>query len=45
MTTLLRVQVTAVEGYAAKAKVQASVRYVDQESGKDLDPGNKQGHT
>ena len=32
------VKISAVDGYSKKAKVQGSVKYVDQQSGEDLDP-------
>ena len=35
------VKVSAVDGYSSKAKLQASVKYVDQASGRDLDPQNE----
>ena len=35
------VKVSAVDGYSTKAKLQASVKYVDQASGRDLDKQNE----
>ena len=35
------VKVSAVDGYSSKAKLQASVKYVDQVSGRDIDQQNE----
>ena len=35
------VKVSAVDGYSTKAKLQASVKYVDQASGRDIDTQNE----
>lgn len=40
--TKMWIKLSAVDGTSSKAKLQGSAKYVDQASGKDLDPDHKQ---